>query len=184
MAERWGQKDKGRRFFCPHFSASRLVFDIRRRWQRDVWQAQRGRTPPTRHGPHRNSRMRRQTKKTCKNTKTCDILVRVGCRILFVDKLQTSRRGASTVCDRERRRDVGGNAPRPDASRAGPRVLPTSRFRNPGRGQPQLPSTGFTHGAPTAETSCQTRAQPRAARTRQPRGPQMENAPRRQEGGD
>ncbi len=62
-------------------------------------------------------------KKTCKNTKTCDILIPVGCRILFFDKLRTSRRGASMVCDRERRREVGGHEARPVAIRAGPRIL-------------------------------------------------------------
>jgi hypothetical protein len=32
-----GQKDKDRRFFCPHFSACRPASAIGPRWQRNVW---------------------------------------------------------------------------------------------------------------------------------------------------
>ena len=70
--------------------------------------------------------------KTLKNTKTCDILIRVGCRDLFIDKLRTSRRGASIVCSRDRRRGVGGGAPRPVAIRARPRMWPAMPFPSPG----------------------------------------------------
>ncbi len=128
--------------------------------------------------------MRAGQKNTCKNTKTCYTVIRMECGDLFFDKLRTSRRGASMVCGRERRRELGGNAPWPAAIRAGPRILPAMPFPSPGA-QPTAASKRRLH----ARRSCRGNATPNP-RTPAPLAQgnlaelnwQMEHAPRRQKG--
>jgi hypothetical protein len=101
----------------------------------------------------------------------------VGCRGLFIDKLRTSRRGASIVCDRERRREVGTNAPWPDAIQAGPRMLPASLFRSRSAANRDFQAPA-SRTAPQPQKHHAKRANSPVARATQPRTTQMKHTPR------